>query len=213
MVSIYCHTKTHPKLPPAGPNWPVGLARRILSWHELANLSRTQVTRKIRHQVEFQTRKCDVFNQFYNQNSSSLLIHEQDSKQCCSTRTSQEHSSPESRECECTRVILIVRTVCIAYSLPLIKKHQTWQQHPVVWLVFIKAKNNSTIRSIIISLFAEFCRHLLGSVWQASCAWVCVCGSGIQGFLLKPPVWLSLPPNSTSSAKNSYSVAATRKTN
>lgn len=133
--------------------------------------------------------------------------------QCCSTRTSQEHSSPESRECECTRVILIVRTVCIAYSLPLIKKHQTWQQHPVVWLVFIKAKNNSTIRSIIISLFAEFCRHLLGSVWQASCAWVCVCGSGIQGFLLKPPVWLSLPPNSTSSAKNSYSVAATRKTN
>lgn len=123
------------------------------------------------------------------------------------------HSSPESRECECTRVILIVHTVCIAYSLPLIKKHQTWQQHPVVWLVFIKAKNNSNISSINISLSAEFCRHLLGSVWQASCAWVCVCGSGIQGFLLKPPVWLSLPPNSTSSAKNSYSVAATRKTN
>lgn len=118
-----------------------------------------------------------------------------------------------SRECECTCVILIVHIVCIAYSLPLINKRQTWQQHPVVWLVFIKAKNNSNISSIIISLSTEFCRHLLGSVWQASCAWVCVCGSGIQGFLLKPPVWLSLPPNSTSSAKNSYSVAATRKTN
>lgn len=134
--------------------------------------------------------------------------------QSCSTSTSQEHSSHESRECECTCVVLIVHTVCIAYSLPLIKKRQTWRQHPV-GLVFIKAKNNSNISTIItiISLSAEFCRHLLGSVWQASYAWVCVCGSGIQGFLLKPPVWLSLPPNSTSSAKNSYSVAATRKTN